>query len=216
MTKEQKIEEARRYISHARRAADEGALNIAELESSRARFNAEMASVGWQAFVRSGQYHYFVARVLLSQQVHLYGLFCAHQCVENYLKAYHVSLQRGAPPTIHELNKLLSSIRGDHSGLPAFVASSELETICRKFDPFYEIGRYPVQVSRPKGGRYVAMPSLDMSVLDYFVHQMSELLPLGPKEWNILGLLGHMDLEVVRDIRPEFYALFTDGNLNFL
>ncbi len=213
MDKTAQISEAKRLLAHAREAASKGALNIAPVEVNKQRFNAELLSVDWKAFVSSADYHYFVGRILLSQQAHLYGLFCGHQCVENYLKAYLVSVAQN-PPTIHVLYKLLEGARSVSATTATFLASEDAETICKKFEPFYEIGRYPVQISRPKGGMYVAMPSADLLVLDYFVYEMRKLLPLGAKDWDILGPQGHYELSHVKDVRPEFYSMFMKDNLN--
>jgi HEPN domain-containing protein len=215
MDKAKRIAEAQRLLAHARVATTKGALNIAEVDNSRTRFKLEMATINWKAFVSSAQYHYFVGRILLSKGVHLYGLFCGHQCIENYLKAYLVSLGKGAPPTIHQLVGLLREARSASSTPPPFVVSGDIETICQKFEPFYELGRYPAQVTRPKDGKYLAIPSVDLHVLDYFVHEMRALLPLDPKDWDIFGTLGHIDLEHVRELHPDFYSIFASGNINF-
>ncbi len=39
-------------------------------------------------------------------------------------------------------------------------------------------------------------------------------MPLLHDGWDILKQ-GHMDLEIVKELRPSFYSIFTDGNLNF-
>jgi len=102
-------------------------LNIAPAEKDRDRFKREMASVDWNRFVQSADYHYFVARILLSQQVHLYGLFCAHQCAENYLKAY-LAFRTVPVGTIHVLLDLLSEM-----------GHIELQTVKELHPEFYAI-----------------------------------------------------------------------------
>ncbi len=207
------ISEAQRILAHARSAKAGGALNIASTEKGRSRFKQEMATVKWNRFVQSADYHYFVGRILLSQQVHLYGLLCAHQCVENYLKAY-LAFRTVPIDPVHELLKLLKKARDNTPDSESFLRSDDAETICEKFEPFYEIGRYPVQVTRPKDGKYVVMPSVELAVLDYFVFQIRRVLVLPPRSWDLLSEMGHIELQVVKELRPEFYAIFQEGNIN--
>jgi len=213
MDKQAAIVEAQRLLAHARSATAKGGLNIAPTEKDRARFNQKMATVEWTQFVQRADYHYFVGRILLSQNIHLYGLFCAHQCVENYLKAYR-AFCTAKPLTIHELIKLLQESRSVTADTTSFIHSADAETICEKFGPFYEIGRYPVQITRPKDGKYVAMPKVDQLVLDYFVNRMRNLLTLPPGSWDLLSPQGHVDLHMVKELHPDFYAMFSEGNLN--
>lgn len=213
MDKQSVISEAQRLLAHARSAKASGALNIAPTEKDRARFKQEMASVDWNRFVQSADYHYFVGRVLLSQQVHLYGLLCTHQCVENYLKAY-IAFRAVPVDTVHELLKLLQKARNNTPDSGSFIHSEDIETICEKFEPFYEIARYPVQITRPKDCKYIVMPSVELAVLDYFVLQMRRILILPPGSWDLLSEEGHIELQMVKELRPEFYAIFKEGNIN--
>ncbi len=154
MDKQSVISEAQRLLAHARSAKASGALNIAPTEKDRTRFKQEVSTADWTRFVQSADYHYFVGRILLSQQVHLYGLLCAHQCVENYLKAY-LAFRTVPVNPVHELLELLKKARNNTLNSDSFLHSDDAETICEKFEPFYEIGRYPVQITRPKDGKYV-------------------------------------------------------------
>ena len=213
MDEQSLISEAQRLLAHARSAKADGAINIAPIEKDRARFKKEMASVDWGRFVQSADYHYFVSRVLLSQQVHLYGLLCAHQCVENYLKAYLAFCAVQIEP-IHELLELLKKARLYTPDPMSFLNSEDIETICEKFEPFYELARYPVQITRPKDGKYIVIPSVEIAILDYFVLKMRKIMVLPHESWDILKAKGHIELQIVKEFRPDFYAIFKDGNIN--
>lgn len=213
MDKQSLISKAKRLLAQARIARAEGGMNIAPIEKDRARFKQEITSVDWKRFVQSADYHYFVGRILLSQQIYLYGLLCAHQCVENYLKAYLTFCAAPVEP-IHELLKLLQKARISTTDAGSFLHSEDAETICEKFEPFYEIGRYPVQITRPKDGKYIFMSDVEIAVLDYFILEMRRILVLPPGSWDVFGELGHFDLDIVRDIRPDFYSIFEEGNAN--
>lgn len=213
MDKQSAISEAQRLLAHARSAKASGALNIAHTEKDRARFIQETTSVDWNRFVQSADYHYFVGRILLSQQVHLYGLLCAHQCAENYLKAY-LAFRTVPVDPVHELLTLLQKARDNTPDSGSFLHSDDVETICEKFEPFYEIARYPVQITRPKDGKYVIMPSVELAVLDYFVLQMRRILILPSGGWDLLSEMGHIELQIVKELHPEFYAIFKKGNVN--
>jgi HEPN domain-containing protein len=208
------IAEAERLLMHALKAYQDGMLNIADTEVDRHRYQTQLASVPWERFVQKADYSYFVARTLLSQNVYLYGLFCAQQCVEAYLKAFLKKF--GAPiPQHHRLNDLLIEAQKVCHESASFFHSPHAEVICRKYDPFYEVARYPAQISRPVGGKYVWVSGMDEQFLDYFVYRMRKLLEMQPGGWDILGSQGHEDLHLVHELRPDFYRLFTTNNLNF-
>lgn len=155
-----------------------------------------------------------MARTLRSQKVYLYGLFCAHQCVEIYLKAFLKKIEAPIPQR-HRLNDLLVESRKDSHESASFLHSQQAETICRKYDPFYEIARYPAQISRPMDGKYVWVSGMDEQFLDYFVYRMRILLEMPTDGWDILSPKGHQGLQLVSELHPEFYRLFTNNNLNF-
>lgn len=201
-------------LSRTRRAYDEGALNVSKTVADKAKFKVDLDNVPWENFVMNADHSYFVARVLLSQGVHLYGLFCAHQCVEVYLKAH---MRRcGSPvPPVHRLQVLLAKTREVSTTPTEFIHAAHAETICLRFEPFYEIARYPVRVSGPEDGKWMAGGGIDEKFLDYFVYQMRQTLALPPNGWDILSDQGHYHVHMVKEFRPEFYSLFTIGNLNF-
>jgi HEPN domain-containing protein len=208
------ITEAERLISHALEAHRNGAVNISSTEVDRKAYQARLAQLPWQNFIQSADYSYFAARTMLSAGVHLYGLFCAHQCVENYLKA-HIKCHANETPQSHRLRDLLEQARLA-CGNDSFLASEYAEAICLKYEPFYEIARYPAQISRPRNGMYAWLSGVDEQILDYFVYQMRRELPLPDNSWDILSPRGHMDLQLVQEHHPDLYRRFTDGNLNFL
>ncbi len=201
-------------LLHALKAYQEGMVNLSDTEGGWQRYQTQLANVPWEHFVQKADYSYFVARTLLTQNVYLYGLFCAQQCVETYLKAF--LKKSGAPiPQHHRLNDLLVESQQVHCEGDSFFHSPYAEAICRKYDPFYEIARYPVQISRPVDGKCIWVSGIDELILDYFVYQMRKILQMHPDSWDILGSQGHQDLWLVKEHRPDFYRLFTTNNLNF-
>jgi len=208
------ISDVETLLTRTRKAYDEGALNVSKTVANKAKFKVDLNNVPWENFVLNADHSYFVARILLSQGVHLYGLFCAHQCVEVYLKAYLRRSNVPIPP-VHRLQDLLAQSRTASSDLTEFIHTAHAETVCLRFEPFYEIARYPVRVSGPEDGKWFAGGGIDEKFLDYFVHQMRQTLALAPKSWDILSDQGHYYLHMVEELHPEFYSLFTNGNLNF-
>ena len=208
------IKEAERLLLHALKAYQDGMANLADVDVNRQRYLTQLESAPWEHFVQKADYSYFVARTLLSQNVHLYGLFCAQQCVETYLKAF-LRKSGAAIPQLHRLNDLLIASGKVCHKSRSFFDSPHAEAICRRYDPFYEIARYPVQISRPVDGKYVWMSGMDEQFLDYFVYRMRKILEVQPGSWDILGSQGHEDLHLVKELHPDFYRLFTTNNLNF-
>src|ERR1700704_198417 len=87
------IEQAEQTLLRALKAYQNSAINLVDTEADRQRYHAQLLAVPWENFVHKADYSYFVARTLLTQHVYLYGLFCAHQCVESYLKAFLKKIQ---------------------------------------------------------------------------------------------------------------------------
>ena len=67
-----------------------------------------------------------------------------------------------------------------------FITSKEIEIIVKKYNPFYENTRYPVQKKRPKNGQYTIFYPFDIQVLDYFVLKMREVMPYPNNMWDML------------------------------
>jgi len=175
----------------------------------------EMATVRWENFVERADEHYFVARVLFSQWLPRYGSLCAQQCVENYLKAY--MRASGRPAELgHRLTDLLQSISA-WADEASFLRTDYLTTICNRYDPFYEVARYPVHKTGPKNAYgFISGDGTDESILDYFVYKMRE-------ELGRLVSIGHLDppgraffLGQAREHRPALHQMFEADNLNLL
>jgi hypothetical protein len=95
-----------------------------------------------------------------------------------------------------------------------FITSTHIEVIIQKFDPFNELARYPVQRTRPEGGKYMYIYPDDIFVLDYFVYRMRETLSVPDNTWDILQE-GHYHLQMCMEEHPEFYSTFKISNINF-
>ncbi len=213
MTKPEMIAEAQRLLAHARSARARGAINLPETEKiDRGSYDQHLVAITWDSFVQRADMHYFVSRVLIRHSVMEYGFFCAHQCVENYLKAFLHSVGESIPK-MHSLPELLAHSCRSCSDPGSFLFSDDAKTVCDKYNPFYELARYPVQNIRPKDGQYLAFTGEEI-ILDYFVHCMRGILRLPSKSWDLLGADGHRDLEMCREFHPNFYRAFETDNLN--
>jgi HEPN domain-containing protein len=201
------------YIEHLKSSKDIGAANLPGLdELSHAEYVEAVQSIEYWRYVQAADYHYFVSRVLFLLHVTEYSFFAGHQCVENYLKAYLKS--RGAlPDNIHRLGKLLDTVRSLAPVADGFLHEDRASIVVERFEPFYELARYPVRRSRPKGGYAFLIPD-DIYVLDYFVLRMRSLLSIPSNTWDILRD-GHYNLELCKEQSPHFYRLFAINNVNF-
>jgi HEPN domain-containing protein len=209
-TKLAAIDKTEKWLRRMRTNYEAGARTVRD----KTRFEKDLASCPWELFVHHADYSYFVARTLLSQGVHLYGLFCAHQCVEAYLKALlcHANI---TIPQKHNLQLLLARARKRPPSENGFLQSDLAETVCLRYEPFYELARYPVRVHRQTEEAWFWFSGEDEQILDYFVHRMRELLVLPPGHWDILSNQGHFHLQLVHEMCPQLHALFVKGNLNF-
>ena len=213
MSQADAVKKVERLISHALTAFRQGTVNTSKTEVMKNRYQEQPMKTSWHSFVQRADYSYFVAESSSLRGVHLYGLFCTHQCVEGYLKAF-LRLSKSSIPQSHNLLNILSKVRECNNDTNGFLHSDYSEAICRRYDPFYEVARYPAQQTRPKDGIYAVASSIDGQFIDYFVYRMREIMPLPQDGWDILKQ-GHMELEIVKELRPSFYSIFTDGNLNF-
>jgi HEPN domain-containing protein len=213
MTKPEMIAEAQRLLAHMRSPQARGAINLPETENiDRASYGQHLSAIKWKSFAQRADMHYFVSRVLIRNSVMEYGCFSAHQCVENYLKAF-LHFVGASIPKIHSLPELLVHGCRSCSDPASFLFSDDAKTVCDKYNPFYELARYPVQNIRPKDGQYLAFTGEEI-ILDYFVHCMRGILRLPSKSWDLLGADGHRDLEMCREFHPKFYRAFETDNLN--
>ncbi len=143
------IGEIEKHILFAKNAADKKPgcnLQLAE-RISKASYTAKVDQIGFWRYVQSGDYHYFVSRVLFFHMVAQYSFFSAHQCIENYLKGY-LKFRNERPPDTHILKGLLDRCRQNNTDSSSFINSSYADAIILRFEPFYELARYPVQKNR--------------------------------------------------------------------
>ncbi len=202
------------YLAHLREAAKIGAANMPVLDKrGKEDYLDTLEKTEYWRFVQSGDYHYFISRVLFLHHILEYSLFSGYQCIENYLKAYlkHKGL---VPPNSHDLRDLLKQCRGiKQPVVDTFIHGENISTVIAKYEPFYELARYPVQRQLPKGGYAFLIPD-DIYVLDYFVMKMRELLDIPGNTWDILKD-GHFSLFQCQQFYPDFYNIFFLDNINF-
>jgi HEPN domain-containing protein len=163
-------------------------------------------------FVQSADYHYFVSRILFLRHVTEYSQFSGYQCIENYLKAY-LKYKEQIPPNSHDLQELLRLCRAEDLVADSFINGDSISIIIAKYEPFYEVARYPVQKQRPKSGYAFLIPD-DIFILDYFVMKMREVLSIPANTWDILKN-GHYSLFQCQQLYPGFYGIFFSDNINF-
>jgi HEPN domain-containing protein len=215
--RESRIKEIEEYIKFLEQT-EGNAGNMPVLEKV-ADFDERVRSAKYWWYIDSADYHYFVARALFLRMVFDYSCFSGHQCIENYLKAYLKFCNRNAPSTDHILPKLLERCRSAAGQTPEFIAGNFIGLIVRRFDPYYEVGRYPVQHIRPRTGTHCSTFPDDIFILDYFVYQMRLILPVPENTWDMFregknG--GHWQLYDCMTKFPDFYNLLKVDNINFM
>ena len=190
-----------------------GAANVASLEEcDKRQYRDAVERIDYWRYVQSGDYHYFISRILFLHHIPEYSFFAGHQCIENYLKGY-LKRQNQVPPDWHRLHRLLAKCRESADPSDSFVHDDRASVIVAKYEPFYELARYPVQKRAPKGGYAYLFPD-DIYVLDYFVLRMRRMLPIPGNTWDILKD-GHFGLYHCQKDFPDFYGLFAADNINF-
>ena len=201
------------YIEHLIKAAEIGAGNVPLLEElDKKEYKAAVEKIDYWRYIQSADYHYFVSRLLFLHHIIEYSNFCGHQCIENYLKAY-LKYMKIVPPNWHSLKKLAERARDVSAEADDFISSDRLSVIIAKYEPFYELARYPVQKKRPKSG-YAFIYPYDIYILDYFVLKMRQMLSIPDNTWDILKD-GHYKLEQSKRNTPDFYKLIFANNINF-
>jgi hypothetical protein len=207
------LRDADSYLLFLRDTARKGGANLVfSRQVNKAEFRAREARTEHWQYVQSGDFHYFVSRVLFLNHVLIYSLFAGHQCVENYLKGY-LKLCNHPLPRIHDLPKLLYRCREAAPLSHFFIHSDQAWVVAQRYDPFYELARYPVTTVAPQGGWAIFYP-FDLQVLDYFVLRMRQLLSIPATTWDIMRD-GHFYLENCRRNAPDFYSYLHMGNINF-
>jgi len=201
------------YLRFLRSSGERGFSNLVFTHRiARSEFHERMQHTDYWQWVQSGDYHYFISRVLFLRMIREYSLFAGHQCVENYLKGY-IRFCGHIPQQSHNLLSLLQDCSEVAPARHLFIHSDQAKVVAQRYDPFYELARYPVSFVRPRTGYAIWFPS-DIQVLDYFVYRMRQILPSSGRSWDIL-VDGHYDLYQCQEQYPDFYRLFRVGNLNF-
>jgi HEPN domain-containing protein len=162
------------------------------------------------SFVDSAFDHYLSARVLFSYHHYWYALFCAQQTVETYLKGF-LRYRNASVPTSHKLMELLDRCR-EHADGSQFILGKPMEATARKFEPYNEIGRYPIARLGPPGALSCVMPET-MWVLDYFVYRMRNEIPVPQRRADPFRCL--MPFDLTGDRKQELEELLRWQNINF-
>ena len=189
-------------------------INESNLIKDEKGFNIAIAikKIEYWHFIQSADYHYFISRILFLHHIPEYSFFCGEQCIENYLKAY-LKYKNQNFPLEHDLRELLKRCRKVKTNVDDFIQNDKISLVISKFEPFYELPRYPVQKKRPKDGLVFWFPD-DIYILDYFVMKMRELLTIPSNTWDILKK-GHYRLNECKQEFPNFYNTFFFNNINF-
>lgn len=209
----QTLDSIEKYLDFLKEAAKEGAGNVPVLNKrTKNEYQEALENVEYWNFVQSADYHYFISRILILHHIREYSQFSGYQCIENYLKAY-LKYKGQIPPKSHDLQELLQLCRENETELGSFIHGDRISVVIAKYEPFYELARYPVQKHHPKNG-YVLLVPYDIYVLDYFVMRMREILPIPTNTWDILKN-GHYSLHQCQRMCPDFYQMFLADNINF-
>lgn len=204
---------ADKYLRFLRSSANKGAGNLVfSKKLLKSEVKQKIRDSDYWSWIQSADYHYFISRALFLNNVREYSLFAGHQCVENYLKAY-IRYRGHTPKMKHDLISLLEDCRCVAAAGDLFIFSDQALVVSERYNPFYELARYPIHSIRPDGGYSIVFP-LDLVVLDYFVYRMREIMPSSGKSWDIF-VDGHHDLFLCQKQHPDFYSLLLKGNLNF-
>jgi HEPN domain-containing protein len=207
------IESIEEYLDGLKTSIKRGSGNVPVVETiDNKTYKSEVSNADYWRYIQSADYHYFISRVLFLQHIVEYSHFSGHQCIENYLKAY-LKYKKQVPPNSHELDGLLNRCRSAAPKSESFIHGGYISIITKKYEPFYELARYPVQRKRPQGG-YASLIPDDIFVLDYFVSKMRNILDIPENTWDILDD-GHYHLADCQRFHPNFYKLFFQYNINF-
>jgi len=207
MKKNIKIKKIQEYINYLGESYKEGlGTSVPKVEKVE-NYNKKRKDIGYEYFILSGDKHYFSARILFLYNIGEYSMFCGQQCIENYLKAYQKYKNITPQKDIHDIEELLRSCRAKNT--KNFITSKEIEIIVKKYNPFYENTRYPVQKKRPKNGQYTIFYPFDIEVLDYFVLKMREVMPY-PN--NMIDILKDPYLP----IEEKVFNMFKKDNVYYM
>ena len=143
-------------------------------ETEKAEFATALEAATPDELMSLADEHYAAARILFQAGLTWYAMFCGQQMVELYLKAF-LRSRRQKVPTTHSLEKLLQSCRQADPECE-FVSSVYLEAITIRFDPYNEVGRYPVARRKPKRAFSCTLPDT-MWELDYLAAKMTACIP---------------------------------------
>lgn len=185
--------------------------NIRKTENIKSEYKHKKEELAFNHYVKSGDIHYFVSRILFLSGICEYSFFTAQQCIELYLKAY-IKYKGHTPPNGHMLPDLVNECK-KIAGNDEFINSARIVTIAERFNPFYEYARYPVQHYRPMDGNYAFIYPDDIQPLDYFVYKMREIIPYPEQSYDILreGKLQGLDTVHSQNIETQFKV----NNINF-
>ncbi len=213
-------DETETYLDFLIRCKDDSRLSGVPSNVIRTARNQDFGSanqkIGHQYYVLSGDTHYFVSRILFLNHVSVYSSFCGHQCIENYLKAYWKYRSPNSRPLEgHNLRKLLDNCLTVLPESDSILRSPRIEVIIDKYEPYYELPRYPVYRRGPSqgGAKHMCLYPDDIYVLDYFVMQMRQLIPYPDKMFDVLKERQLLDLAAFS--KPSNLSdLFIYNNIN--
>lgn len=212
--KENKLKEYIDFLGATLKKDERGNITPREdLDKDAFRINYQKVSYAY--FMTSGDYHYFIARIIFVKGAGIYAFFSGHQCIENYLQAFikYLGIEY-SPKGNHNLLNYLSLAK-ERAPKRSFLRSNQIKTICDRFNPFYELPRYPVHHARPKDGLFGFLMPDDIYLLDYFVLKMREIMPLPKGTWDVLDKGIPYEASMIENISPELIEAFKNENVNF-
>lgn len=175
------IQSIEKYIDMVLGQKLHGLANAPETEKNL-KYAEDLKKANYFDFISSGDYAYFTSRIIFLQGLGVIAFLLAHQAIENYLKAY-IKFKGGDIKQMHDLMYLLGECRHFADG-KSFLHSTRANLIASRYNPFYELPRYPVQKTRPKDGRYGFVVPDDIYWLDYFIYKLRNEMPIPDGTWD--------------------------------
>lgn len=180
-----------------------------KITRTKEEYKAAVEATTTDDYLMFAELHYALARITISLDVWVYGLYCAQQMAEIYLKAF-IKLRGEVPKDTHSLQELLIQCRNADPKEP-FINSQHIDVIVRMLDPFNEVGRYPAFRKGPQGGASLNKLQ-DVHALDYFVFKMRNIIPTSELHSSLFKG-NHFWMHDL--MQTDVYKYVTNGNINF-
>lgn len=186
------------------------------LACNRVQARTDHANATPEDYASVGDSLYFTARVTFLENQGTIAFFLAQQAIENYLKGLLKHLGFNTMLTTHNLEIILDRVR-NHTQ-ETFFHSDECLAIIRFFNPFNEIPRYPVQMTRHQTKGYAFLYPDSIFFLDHFVKEFRDFCPVPAGRWNLIAEGVPFQMAIAKSsnsLDQRIIELFRIENVNF-